>query len=114
MVYARKTRPVTMPAEVFSATAASHTKGSQNDLVVSPEYLGRDDRVLIVDDFLAYGHTIQALARLVRMAGATVAGVGVLVEKSFEGGRAACGDLQVPVEALATVVDMRAGRVVVA
>ena len=114
MVYARKAKPITLPERVFHTRAPSHTGGSDGELIVSPEYLRPEDRVLIVDDFLAFGHTVIALARLVRMAEATLVGVGVLVEKSFEEGRIACGPLQVPVEALATVVDMRAGRIILA
>ncbi len=109
LVFARKVKPVTMPEPVLHAAARSHTKGRTMDLYVAPDYLRPHDRVLIVDDFLAYGDTIVALAELVRQAGAGLAGVGVLVEKSFEEGRAACAGLEVRIEALATVVRMAGG-----
>jgi xanthine phosphoribosyltransferase len=114
VVYARKTRPITMPDQVFLTTAPSHTKGHAIELIVSPEFLGPEERVLIIDDFLASGQTILGLARLARAAGARIVGVGVVVEKAFEGGRAELAPLGVPVEALAVVTDMRDGKIVLA
>jgi xanthine phosphoribosyltransferase len=80
--------------------------------MASPEYLGAGERVLIIDDFLATGQTILALARIARAAGAEIVGVGALIEKSFEGGRAALADLNVPVHSLARIVDMANGGIV--
>ena len=114
IVYARKTKPITMPNEVFLTLAPSHTKGRTVELIVSPEYLGRGERVLIVDDFLATGQTILGLARLAQVAGAAIVGVGAVIEKTFEGGRAALHPLNVPVEALAIITDMSEGRIVFA
>ncbi|MDQ7859311.1 MAG: xanthine phosphoribosyltransferase [Armatimonadota bacterium] len=111
VVYARKQRPITMPAQVYLATAPSHTKAAQVELMVSPEYLRSGDRVLIVDDFLASGATILALARLVAAGGAAVAGVGVVIEKTFEGGRRAVEALGVPVVALARIASMHEGTI---
>ncbi|MEK6587308.1 MAG: phosphoribosyltransferase family protein, partial [Chloroflexota bacterium] len=82
------------------------------ELIVSPEYLGRDERILIVDDFLASGQTIMGLVRLARAAGASIVGIGALIEKRFEGGRALLSSLNIPIEALAVIVDMEAGRIV--
>ena len=114
LVYARRSRPVTMPDQVLLTVAPSHTRGQMVELIVSPEYLGPDDRVLIIDDFLATGQTILGLARLAQTAGAVVVGVGAVIEKSFEGGREALTRLEVPVETLAIVTDMSDGRIVVA
>src|SRR5512140_448489 len=61
IVCARKTKPVTMPDTVIMTTAPSHTKGVSVDLMISPEYLGPNERVLIIDDFLASGQTILGL-----------------------------------------------------
>ena len=114
VVYARKTRPITMPDQVLLTVAPSHTKGQAVELIVSPEYLGSGDRVLIIDDFLATGLTILALARLAHAAGATLVGVGVVIEKAFEGGRAGLHSLGVPIEALAIVTDMSDGKIEIA
>jgi xanthine phosphoribosyltransferase len=112
VVYARKTKPVTMPDTVFLTTAPSHTKKRDVEIMASPEYLQAGERVLIVDDFLATGQTILALARLAKAAGAEIVGVGALIEKSFEGGRDILKSLGVPVRSLAVITDMRGGTFV--
>jgi xanthine phosphoribosyltransferase len=114
VVYARKTKPVTMPNQIFLTLAPSHTKGRTVELIVSPEYLGADERVLIIDDFLASGQTIMGLVRLAQAAGAAVVGIGALIEKRFETGRQLLTPLNVPVEALAVVTDMSGGKIVFA
>jgi xanthine phosphoribosyltransferase len=111
VVYARKTRPVTMPDAVLLTLAPSHTKGVMTELIVSPEYLGSSERVLIIDDFLASGATIMGLVRLAQTAGAAIVGVGALIEKTFEGGRKVLGGLGVPVEALARISSMEKGKI---
>ena len=112
VVYARKTKPITMPEKVFCCSVPSHTKGREVELMVSPEFLLPDDRILIVDDFLASGRTIRALVKLVNDASATLVGIGAVIEKRFEDGREALAHLNVPVEALATITDMSNGRIV--
>lgn len=114
VVYARKTRPVTMTGPVFVEVAPSHTKGRDVFLMVSTEFLGAGDRVLVVDDFLATGATISALVRLVRHAEATLVGIGTVVEKAFEGGREDLEAFGVPIVSLAVVTDMRDGAISVA
>ncbi len=113
IVYARKTRPITMQQGAYSATAPSHTKGGEVELIVSPEYLRATDRVLLIDDFLATGLTIGALATLIAQCGATLCGIGCIVEKSFEGGRAALAHLNVPIVSLAIVDSMEDDTIVV-
>lgn len=115
MVYARKHKPITMKEPVFVESAPSHTKGGEVHLMVSPEYLVPQDRVLIIDDFLASGKTIDALARLVQNAGATLVGIGAIIEKSFEGGRANLKRWNVPIESLVVIAEMHDdGRIVFA
>ncbi len=106
VVYARKSKPITMPNTVYLTVAPSHTKGHMVELIVSPEYLPRGEKVLIIDDFLASGSTIQGLVRLVQAAGADLVGIGTLVEKSFEGGRELLAPLGVPVISLVTIRSM--------
>jgi xanthine phosphoribosyltransferase len=114
VVYARKTKPITMPDTVYLTIAPSHTKGRMVELIVSPEYLARGEKVLIIDDFLASGRTILGLVRLTEAAGATVAGIGTLIEKSFEGGREALTSLRVPIQSLVTITNMDGGQIVFA
>jgi xanthine phosphoribosyltransferase len=113
VVYARRTRPITMSDQVLLTLAPSHTRGQTVELIISPEYLSSGDRVLIVDDFLATGQTIMALARLTQAAGATLVGIGAVIEKTFEGGRDVLSTLGVPIEALAVVIDMSNGKIVI-
>ena len=111
VVYARKTKPITMPDQVYLTLAPSHTKGRTVELIVSPEYLANNERVLIIDAFLASGQTILGLVRLAEASGSTVVGVGALIEKSFEGGRAALEPLGVPIESLACITEMKEGKI---
>jgi xanthine phosphoribosyltransferase len=112
VVYARKTKPITMPDQVYLTLAPSHTKGRMVELIISPEYLAHGEKVLIIDDFLASGATILGLARLAEAAGAKIVGVGALIEKTFEGGRAALKSLGVQIESLASITSMDDGKLV--
>jgi xanthine phosphoribosyltransferase len=112
VVYARKTKPITMPDQIFLTLAPSHTKGRTVELIVSPEYLAPGEKVLIIDDFLASGQTIMGLVRLAQAAGATIVGIGALIEKRFEGGRELLSRLEVPIHALAVITDMSEGQIV--
>ncbi len=111
VVYARKNKPITMPDEVYLTLAPSHTKGRLVELIVSPEYLAGGERVLIIDDFLASGATIAGLVRLAEAAGAHVIGIGTLIEKVFEGGRALLTPLGIPIESLVCITSMDDGKI---
>ncbi len=112
VVYARKHRPITMAHDVYFATAPSHTKGGNVSLLVSSEFLVTGQRILVIDDFLASGATILALTRLVKAAGATLVGIGVVIEKTFEEGRRLLTPLGVPIVALAKVISMAEGKII--
>jgi len=111
VVYARKTKPITMPDQVFLTLAPSHTKGRLVELIISPEYLAGGEKILIIDDFLASGATILGLIRLAQIAGAVVVGVGALVEKVFEGGRATLEATGLRVESLVSITSMDDGQI---
>ena len=112
VLYARKAKPVTMHPNAIVESAPSHTKGKVTELIVSPEFLGPRDRILIIDDFLARGLTIDALARLVADAGAHLVGIGAVVEKVFYGGREIHAHWNVPVECLAVIANVDNDRIV--
>ena len=112
VVYARKSKPITMPDQVFLTLTPSHTKGRTVELIVSPEYLSGGERVLIIDDFLATGATILGLVHLAQTAGAKIVGVGALVEKDFEGGRQVLSHLGVQIESLACIRSMEGDAIV--
>ena len=106
VVYARKSKPITMPDQVYLTLAPSHTKGRMVELIVSPEHLRAGERILIIDDFLASGATILGLVRLAQTARTEIVGIGVLIEKTFENGRKALEPLGVPVESLAPIASL--------
>ena len=114
VVYARKHKPITMPSDVYLTVASSHTKGGKIELIVSPEYLPRDEPILIIDDFLASGDTILGLVRLIEAAGSKLVGIGTLIEKVFEGGRKKLEPLNIPIDSLAPIISMDDGQILFA
>jgi xanthine phosphoribosyltransferase len=88
VVYARKQKPLTMSGPVYLEVAPSHTKGGEVLLLVSAEFLHEGEHVLVIDDFLASGKTIDKLVRMVKSASCHLVGIGAVIEKSFESGRA--------------------------
>ena len=116
VVYARKIKPITMFGPVFLETAPSHTKGAEVNLLVSAEFMPPDEDVLIIDDFLATGKTLRALARMVESARSRVTGVAVVVEKTFEGGRNFMLEkgYTMPIEALVQIISMDGGQILFA
>ncbi|HEY9773772.1 MAG TPA: xanthine phosphoribosyltransferase [Planktothrix sp.] len=103
IVFARKKLPITMAGEPYKETAPSHTKGGIVDVIVSSEYLGAKDRVIILDDFLSTARTINALVKLVHSSGAALVGVGAVIEKIFEGGRNELKHVDALVHSLAVI-----------
>lgn len=103
MLYARKHQSSVMNDVYYFAQTTSRTKGGEVNLLISKRYLGAGDHVLIIDDFLATGSTIRALASLVDASGARLLGIGCVVEKPFEKGRERLAHLEVPIETLARI-----------
>lgn len=116
VVYARKMKPITMSGPVYLENAPSHTKGVEVGLLVAAEFLHAGENVLVVDDFLASGKTLAALSRMVVSAKATLVGVGIVVEKTFEGGRdyMAKQGWNVPIHTLVTITSMEDGKIIMA
>ena len=112
VLFARKHAPLTMDYTIVSENARSRTHGNLVELMVSTEYLTPRDRVLIVDDFLATAQTIEALARLVAKVNAELVGIGTVIEKQFEHGRANLGDIGVSVVSLAVILSMDHGKII--
>jgi len=110
VVFARKSRQIGV-SDSYQTSFKSSTRSTAQDLYVSTEYLNPGDRVLIIDDFLAGGTTADALIRLCRMAGATVVGGGVLIEKINDAGRAFLSGYEIKFESLAVVEIKPSGQV---
>lgn len=113
LVFARKSPPLTMDFTIVKETCRSRTHGKMVELMVSTEYLRPNDRVLVIDDFLATAQTITALARLAEKVGAQVVGIGTVVEKTFEHGRENARELNVPIESLAVITNMDNGKIII-
>ena len=114
VIFARKMRSITLPENAYERRVPSRTKGGETLLLVSPEFLDTQQRVLIVDDFLGTGKTIAALADIVLESGAKLVGIGVVIEKAFEGGRKELERFGVPIESLAIVQSMEGDEIILA
>lgn len=106
MVFAKKSKTKNISDHLYSAEVESFTHGNKNTVLVSKSYLGADDRVLIVDDFLATGAALIGLKSLCEQAGATVVGAGIAIEKKFQGGGDMLREAGLRVESLARIVEM--------
>ena len=107
VVFAKKSKSINISSDVYSSKVQSYTHGKVYDVIVSKEFLGKDDKVLIIDDFLAKGSALKALISLTRDAGAEIVGAGIIIEKAYQGG----GDyirneMGVRVESLARIASM--------
>ena len=111
VIFARKHQSLTLTENLLSATVYSFTKQVESTVAISPRHLTSSDRVLIIDDFLANGKASQALISIIKQAGATVAGLGIVIEKSFQGGRAELDAQGYRVESLARVKSLAGGVV---
>lgn len=110
MVYARKTKSLTLNEGTISAEVYSFTKQQTSTITVAEKYLQAGERVLIIDDFLANGEAAFGLAKLVEQVGAEVAGFGIVIEKSFQPGRQKLLDAGFRVESLARIKKLEAGQ----
>ncbi len=110
-IFARKIRPITMPANAYRRVVVSPTKGSEVELVLNPEHISAKDRVVLVDDFLASGETLVALHELVSQSGAEIVGIGCVIEKTFQQGRHLLAPYNVPVVSLAQIHAMKEGQI---
>ena len=111
VIFARKQQSLTLTENLLSATVYSFTKKVESTVAISPRHLTSSDRVLVIDDFLANGKASQALISIIKQAGATVAGLGIVIEKSFQGGRAELDAQGYRVESLARVKSLAGGVV---
>ena len=105
-VFAKKSATSNISKDVYSTKITSFTHNRTYDVIVSKEYLDPDDRILIVDDFLANGEALRGLIRLVQDAGATLVGAGIVIEKAFQPGGDEIRATGVRVESLARVRSM--------
>lgn len=108
MVFAKKSKSVNIDGDVLVTEVESFTHKNRNNVIVSKRFLGEGDKVLIVDDFLANGCALQGLISITESAGATVAGIGIAIEKGFQIGGRVIRNLGYKLESLAIVDAMDA------
>ena len=108
VVFAKKSKSINIEGEVYVAEVESFTHKCKNNVIVSKKFLNPEDRVLIIDDFLANGCALQGLISIVNESGATVEGIGIAIEKGFQPGGRIIRNLGYHLESLAIVDSMNA------
>ena len=110
-LFAKKAKPSTLKDGFYSTDIHSFTKNKTSTVIVSEEFLDPDDKVLIIDDFLANGDASLGLNDIVKQANATTVGVGIVVEKSFQNGRQRLEDAGLYVSSLCKVASLKGNKV---
>lgn len=106
VLFAKKSKSSNIGRDLWASRLHSYTHNSDHDVIVSKRYLNEEDRVLIIDDFLANGSALNALVDLCHKAGATVVGAGIAIEKAYQGGGEMIRSMGVRVESLARIASM--------
>ena len=108
MVFAKKSKSINIEGEMYIAEVESFTHKNVHQVIVAKKFLGPDDKVLIIDDFLANGCALQGLISIVQQAGGSVSGIGIAIEKGFQDGGKIIRNLGYRLESLAIVESMNA------
>ena len=103
MVFAKKSMSININGDVYTSKVKSYTHGHEYDIIVSKEFLKPEDKVLIIDDFLAKGSALNGLVSLINDAGAEIVGAGIVVEKAYQGGGDIIRNMGVNVVSLAKI-----------
>lgn len=111
VVFAKKTQSKNLDKETWDADVHSFTKGITYSVKVSKRYLSADDKVLIIDDFLANGQACLGLKEIVEKSGAELVGVGIVIEKSFQKGASILTDAGVNLKSLARIASIEGGKI---
>jgi len=114
VVFAKKTQTKNIAGDVYTTKVESFTHGRIYDIIVAKEFLGKDDKVLVIDDFLANGKALEGLTQLIEDSGAELVGAGVVIEKGFQVGGDAIRSRGIHLESLAIVesMDEKTGEIV--
>ena len=112
MLFAKKSEAANLDEDTYQSKVYSFTKDKVYDIRVAKKYLSPEDRILIIDDFLANGNAVQGLINIVRKAGAQIEGIGIVIEKSFQKGRDKVISENVRLESLAIIQELRDGQII--
>ena len=111
MVFARKKKPSTLNDAVYWADVFSYTKKVNNKICVEEKFLDKNDKILIIDDFIAHGEAVKGMVNIAKQAGCEIVGVGGVVAKTFQGGSDWIKDAGLHFEALAEIDSFKDGQV---
>ena len=114
MVFARKKKSLTLSEDHYTADVYSFTKQETNHVIVDKRFIQPGERLLLIDDFFANGQAVEGMMQIAKAAGAEVVGVGIVIEKTFQKGRALLDERDVRVESLARIAAFDNGEVVFA
>ena len=114
MVFARKKKSLTLSEDHYTADVYSFTKQETNHVIVDKRFIQPGERLLLIDDFLANGQAVEGMMQIAKAAGAEVVGVGIVIEKTFQKGRALLDERDVRVESLARIAAFEDGEVIFA
>lgn len=106
VVFAKKTQSVNLDGEMYTAEVESFTHKNKNQVIVSKKFLNENDKILIIDDFLANGCALQGLISIINQSGASVSGIGIAIEKGFQTGGQIIRNMGYKLESLAIVESM--------
>ena len=114
VVFAKKTQTKNIAGDVYKAQVESYTHGRVYDIIVSKEFIGKGDKVLLIDDFLANGKALEGLAEIVAASGAELVGAGIAIEKGFQVGGEIIRSNGIHLESLAIIesMDEKTGEIV--
>lgn len=108
VIFAKKSKSINLEGDMYVAEVESFTHRCKNQVIVSKKFLGPEDHVLVIDDFLANGCALQGLIRIVQLAGGTVEGIGIAIEKGFQSGGRIIRNLGYQLESIAIIESMDA------
>lgn len=111
LVFFKKQKPNTLNNDILQTTVTSFTKGISYELTVSKKFISKNENILIIDDFLANGEAASGAIRLIEGLGAKVAGIGIVIEKSFQPGRKKLENMGYPIYSLARIKKLSEGQI---
>ena len=110
VVFAKKSQSINLDGDMYVAEVESFTHKCKNHVIVAQKFLSPEDHVLLIDDFLANGCALQGLISIVNEAGATVEGIGIVIEKGFQSGGQTIRDMGIHLESLAIIDSIEGGK----
>lgn len=111
LLFARRKKTLTTDEDVYCERVPSFTKGIVTDIMISKQFLGPDDRVAVIDDIIANGDAARGVLRIIEQSGASLAGLGVVVEKSFQAGARTLREQGIRVESLVKIRSLANGNI---